>query len=312
MSQTRQNGPEHAYAGAAQRSAPALLKARAKARTKERAEREFRLGATLKRLGKLNDESLGRIEELQRRTNAPFAHIASSLGLLTREDVETAIGVQNGFIREGDGEGRLPQNAVIVRRPKSKEAEQFRAMRTRLLTSSGAEKLNLFAIAGGKSARASDHVAVNLAASFAQLGRNVLLVDADLRATRLARNFGLEAGPGLRETLAGETDIRKAIRPTVVSNLSVLTSGALSPSGHELLSHNTLGLTFEYLRCAFDIVIVMTAPFGPVADAQFVWAAAGGAFIVTRRNHDRMDDLKALNAALRQVEASVIGAALAG
>jgi len=304
MRQARRKLLDHAQAGAMRRPSGADMQARL--------EREFRLGATLKRLGKLNDESLEQIEELQRRTNAPFARVASKLGLLTREDVETAIGVQNGFIREGEGEGRLPPNAVIVRRPKSKEAEQFRAMRTRLLTSKDAEKLNLFAIASSKTARAADHVAINMAASFAQLGRNVLLVDADLRSTRLARAFAMSSGPGLRETLAGEIDIRKAIRPTVVSNLSVLTSGERDPSGHELLSHNTLGLTFDYLRCAFDIVIVMTAPAGIVADAQFVWAAAGGAFIVTRRNDDRIDDLKALNAALRQVDAPVIGAALAG
>ncbi len=304
MMQARRKQQNQMQAGALRRLAPADAQARL--------EREFRLGATLKRLGKLNDEALERIEELQRRTNAPFAHAASRLGLLTREDVETAIGVQNGFIREGEGEGRLPQSAVIVRRPKSKEAEQFRAMRTRLLTSKDADKLNLFAIAANASARAADHVALNMAASFAQLGRNVLLVDADLRSTRLARAFAMPAGPGLRETLAGEVDIRKAIRPTIVSNLSVLTSGALDPSGHELLSHDTLRLTFEYLRCAFDIVIVMTAPAGPVADAQFVWAAAGGAFIVVRRDRDRLAELKALNDALRQVDATIVGAALTG
>lgn len=304
MMQARRKQQNQMQAGALRRLAPADAQARL--------EREFRLGATLKRLGKLNDEALERIEELQRRTNAPFAHAASRLGLLTREDVETAIGVQNGFIREGEGEGRLPQSAVIVRRPKSKEAEQFRAMRTRLLTSKDADKLNLFAIAANGAARAADHVALNMAASFAQLGRNVLLVDADLRSTRLARAFAMPAGPGLRETLAGEVDIRKAIRPTIVSNLSVLTSGALDPSGHELLSHDTLRLTFEYLRCAFDIVIVMTAPAGPVADAQFVWAAAGGAFIVVRRDRDRLAELKALNDALRQVDATIVGAALTG
>ncbi|HNR78036.1 MAG TPA: hypothetical protein PKM48_12960, partial [Parvularculaceae bacterium] len=66
------------------------------------------------------------------------------------------------------------------------------------------------------------------------------------------------------------------------------------------------------LRCAFDIVVVMTAPAGPVADAQFVWAAAGGAFIVVRRDRDRLAELKALNDALRQVDATIVGAALTG
>jgi len=277
-----------------------------------RAERERRLGATLVRLGKLNDEAMARIAEIQRQTNAPFAAAASRLGLLTKDDVETAIGVQNGFIRESEGEGRLPANAVIVRRPASKEAEQFRVLRTRLLTSKETEKLGLFAIAANGTSREADHIALNMAASLAQLGKRVLLVDADLRSTRLSSRFAVEAGPGLRETLIGECDIRQAIKPTIIANLSILTAGAPTPNGHELLSGPTLPLTLEYLKCAFDIVIVMTAPFGNVVDAQSVWAAAEKVFVVTRRNRDRLADLKCLNAALRQVDASIIGAALAG
>lgn len=277
-----------------------------------RHEREARLGATLVRLGKLNDEAMAKIQELQRQTNEPFAKAASKLGFLTKEDVETAIGVQNGFIREREGEGRLPSTAVIIRRPNSREAEQFRALRTRLLTSKDGDKLNLFAIAANASRKEADHVAINMAASFAQIGKRVLIVDADLRSARLASHFGVAAGAGLRETLAAECDIRDAVRQTIIPNLSLLTSGMAAPSAHELLSGATLGLTFDYLRCAYDIVVIMSAPFGLVADAQFVWAAAKGVFIVTRRNRDRIAELKALNTALRQVDASIIGAALAG
>lgn len=290
----------------ANRPSRTMRSADAEART----ERDHKLGATLIRLGKLNDESIARIAELQRQTNAPFAKAASKLGLVTKEDVATAIGVQNGFIREGEGEGRLPANAVIIRRPGSREAEQFRALRTRLLTSKEADKLNLFAIAANGSSREADHVAINLAASFAQLGRRVLIVDADLRSTRLSSHFGVAAGPGLRETLGAECDIRQAAKHTIIANLSILTAGAVRANGHELLSGETLRLTFGYLRCAYDNVIVMTAPFGPVADAQFAWSAAGGVFVVTRRNCDRLAELKSLNAGLRQVDAAIVGAAL--
>ncbi len=282
------------------------------AEAEARAERDRRLSATLLRLGKLNEEALGRIAEIQRQTNAPFARTAKKLGLLTKEDFETAVGVQNGFLREGEGDGRLPADLAIVRKSGSREAEQFRAMRTRLLTSKESEKLNLFAIASSDSCREADHVALNMAASFAQLGKRVLIVDADLRSSRLASRFAVPPAPGLKETLAGECDIRKAVRPTVIANLSVLTAGAASATSHELLAGETLRLTFEYLRCAFDVVIIMTAPFGPVADAQFVWAAAGNVFVVMRRHLDRKAESNALHAAIRQVEADMFGAVLAG
>lgn len=282
------------------------------AAAEKKREREAILRDTLVRLGRLNDEAVERIEVLQRELNAPFARAASRLGLLTRDDIETAIGVQNGFIREGEGEGRVPANLVIVRRPQSPEAEQFRALRTRLLTSREGEAIGLFAIAAHGAHDGADHIGLNMAASFAQIKKRVLILDADLRAVRLSRAFAIDPGPGLRETLLGECDIRNAVRPTIVRNLSVLTAGASDRDGHELLASEALRLTLEYLRCAFDIVIVMTAPYGPVADAQFVWAAAEKAFVVSRRHHDRLPELKELNAAIRHAGAGVIGAALAG
>lgn len=294
------------------RAAAARRPERAKAHPRSRIEQDARLGATLMRLGKLNEEALSKITELQRSTNAPFARAASRLGFITKDDVETALGVQNGLIRENEGEGRAPADAVVVRRPRCREAEQFRALRTRLLTSKEADRLNLFSIASVGGAAEADHVTINMAAAFAQLGKRVILVDADLRACRLASRFGMPPAPGMIETLGGGCDIRNAIRQTVIANLSVITSGAANPTAHELLSGNTLPLIFEYLKCAYDIVIVTTAPYGLIADAQFTWAATGSVFVVTRRNEDRLPELATLNGALRQVDAAIIGAALAG
>ena len=276
------------------------------------AERERRLSATLLRLGKLNQEALDRISAMQRQTHAPFAKTAAKLGLLTREDLETAIGVQNGYLREHEGEGRLPPEAVIIRRPASKEAEQFRALRTRLLTSKDSEKLNLFAVTANRTSREADHVTINLAASLAQVGKRVIIVDADLRGRRLASRFGVSSEPGLKESLDGACDIRKAIRPTIIANLSILTAGEPADGGAEVLIGDTLRLTLDYLRCAYDVVIVMATPFGEIADAQFVWSAAGAVLVVTRRHQDRGPEIKALDSAIRQVGAEVFAAVLAG
>lgn len=298
---------------AARRTTPApAARVASFAGAQARLERDRRLSATLVKLGRLNEEALERIDEIQRRTNAPFAKAASKLGLITKEDVATALAAQNGFLRESEGEGRLPANLVIVRRPRSREAEQFRALRTRLITATPAERLNLFAIAASGGTAEADHVALNMAASFAQIGKRVLIVDGDVRGARLEKRFGMAGGAGLKETLIGAADIRKVIRPTIIANLSVLTAGAGAPDSGEVLSADTLKLTFDYLRCAFDVVIVLSAPFGDVADAQFVWSAAGQVFIVARRNADRLADLATLHAALRQVDADIIGAALAG
>jgi receptor protein-tyrosine kinase len=275
------------------------------------AARDARLADALFRLGRLNAEAIARVKSAQQRTNASFARAASALGLLTRDDLAAALGVLNGFVRERGGDGAIPPSLVAVRRPRSAEAEQFRALRARLLTGKEADRAGLFAIAS-TGAREADYVAVNLAAACAQFGRRVLLVDADLRATRLAAQFGLEAAPGLAEILRGEADLARAVRTSVVANLSVLTSGAPAPRAHDHLAAETLRAQFDACRRNFDIVMAVAAPFGVVLDAQFVWAATRSVFVVSRRHVDRLDGLAAMGAALRQVGADAIGAALVG
>lgn len=273
--------------------------------------REERIGAILLRIGRIDEAGLGRIVELQRRTNAPFARAARHLGLLSRDDIQTAIGVEQGIVAPDAGEGRLPPGLIVARRPSSPGAEAFRALRTRLVTGRDAERLNLFSIASIASAREVDHVAANLAAAFAQIKKRTLIVDADLRGSRLSRLFSLPKGPGLAEALRGDADLRDAIRPTIVANLSALTSGDVDASAHELLAGPLLDPTLAWMRAAYDVVILTTTRFGPRADAQFVWRSTGSAFIVSRRHEDRLPELRALNAALRQVDAVAFGAALA-
>ncbi|MEZ5897362.1 MAG: CpsD/CapB family tyrosine-protein kinase [Parvularculaceae bacterium] len=277
-----------------------------------RAERDQRLGATLVRMGKLDGEAINRIVEAQRRMKAPFASAASRLGLVSKEDLHTALGVQHGFLRIDETEGKLPKAMLTVRRPASPEAAQFRAMRARMLTSKNRDDVKAFAIASNTTSRESDYVALNLAASFAQLKKRVLLVDTDMRAPRLARYFSMPAGPGLRDVLGAGIDIRNAIRASIVSNLSVLTAGEGAGDADDLLAGDLLRLSVEYLRCAYDNVIYLTTPFGASTDAQFVWSTVGNVMVVTRRNEDRMAQLKSLHGALRQVDANIIGAALAG
>ncbi len=277
-----------------------------------RAERDQHLGATLVRMGKLDGEAINRIVEAQRRMKAPFASAASRLGLVSKEDLHTALGVQHGFLRIDEAEGKLPKAMLTVRRPASPEAAQFRAMRARMLTSKNRDDIKAFAIASNATSREADYVALNLAASFAQLKKRVLLVDTDMRAPRLARYFSMPPGPGLRDVLGAGVDIRNAVRTSIVSNLSVLMAGDGAGDADELLAGDLLRLAVEYLRCAYDSVIFLTTPFGKAADAQFVWATVGNVMVVTRRNEDRMAQLKALHGALRQVDAKIIGAALAG
>lgn len=207
-------------------------------------------------------------------------------------------------------ERKMPKALMVARAPASTEAEHFRALRAQLLTAKGGEPVRLFAIASHASGDAADYVAMNLAASFAQLNRRTLIVDADVRAGRLAARFGLGEAPGLCHVLAGEIDFEAACQPSVIDDLVLLPSGGGGPGAEELLADGGMPEALAMARASFDNVIVLAAPYGPTADGHYVWAAARSVLVVARRHHDRLEELRRLNIALRHVGAEVIGATL--
>ena len=78
-------------------------------------------------------------------------------------------------------------------------------------------------------------ISLNLACSLAQLGRRVVLIDADMRRPDCARQLGVESGKGLSEYLQGMAELDEAIKPTAVPGLSLLSSGASTRAAADLL-----------------------------------------------------------------------------
>jgi len=280
------------------------------ATTREHASRARRLGDTLGRMGRLKPAAIDRIVEQQKRTSGQFGAVARQLGLLTQDDVNTALALQHGFLRNDLGAVTVPEGLVVVRRPASPQAEEFRLMRTRLLTTRKQKQLQLFSMVSCGTTRHADYAAINLAASFAQLQKRTLLIDSDLRGKRTQKIFALPEGPGLCDVLSGKNSFAEAHSETVVRNLSVLTSGGPAHCPQELLAGDKFKRFLREIKTQFDHVIVLSSPFGKIADGQFAWTGAKSVFVVVRRDHDRLKELKQLTIILRQLRTDIIGAAL--
>lgn len=113
----------------------------------------------------------------------------------------------------------------------------------------------------GKSLTASE-----LAHSYARAGRQVALVNADMR--RPSSLMPTEsAGPGLAEVLSGSVSVSDALRPTKTANLSILNGGNAEQNPIDLISQPRLADTFQSLREAADVVIIDSPPAAVVADA---------------------------------------------
>jgi polysaccharide biosynthesis transport protein len=164
----------------------------------------------------------------------------------------------------------LPQT-----KPRHSISEAYRSLRTALLLSS-AQQLRVIALTSAQSGEGKTATAANLAVVMAQLGRQVLLIDADLRKPRMHRVFHLSNREGLVHCLTSGEPLEELIRPTGVNGLFLLPSGTIPPNPSELLASDRMRDLLEVAKRRFDMVIVDTPPLLAVTDASVLGSMVDG------------------------------------
>lgn len=152
--------------------------------------------------------------------------------------------------------------------------------------------------------------ACNLALTLALSGRNVILVDADLRRSQVATYLGLPSGVGLTNVLVGSATLEEATQPWAHNLFSVLTSGLIPPNPSEMLGSSRMRDLVARLRAEYDDVIIDAAPVLPVADATVAAAACDGVVMVARHGKTRRDQLQQAVATIRTTETPILGVVL--
>jgi len=130
-------------------------------------------------------------------------------------------------------------------------------------------------------------ISLNLACSLAQLGRRVVLIDADMRRPDCARQLGVEPGKGLSEYLQGEAELDEAVRPTAVPGLSLLASGASTRAAADLLYSPRLAIALRELGERYDHVVIDSPPSLGLSDARTIGRMVEGVVLVVSDKTDR-------------------------
>lgn len=164
--------------------------------------------------------------------------------------------------------------------PRSAFAEAYRSLRTALEFSTSSGVPRLLTVTSATTGEGKSTTAVSVAIQFAQAGRKVLLVDADLRKPSLHRIFGLDNSFGLTNLLAGEQVVPAAIaKPTHIPNLFVVPSGPLPPNPAELLSSSKMLGLLVLAAEKFDQVLVDSPPVMGLADALILGNLCDGTLL---------------------------------
>lgn len=187
-------------------------------------------------------------------------------------------------------------------------AEGFRRLRTCLQFVDVDRPPKVIAVTSPLSGEGKTSVAINLAATLAETGASVCLVDTDLRRPSTARTLGLIRDAGLTTALIGRAEVGQLLQSA--GSFSVLTSGAVPPNPTELLGTAQLRTVLRGLAEKFDHVVVDTAPVLPVADAAVIASEVDGYLLVVRASRTSRDQVAEALRALRHVGASVVGTVL--
>jgi protein-tyrosine kinase len=163
--------------------------------------------------------------------------------------------------------------------------EEFRTLRSRLYQLREKMPLKKLLVSSSLPKEGKSFVAANLAQVMVkQHGRRVLLIDADLRGSKLHHTLGTASSPGLCEYLLGEGDEFSIMQRGPMENLFFISAGKQVPSPAELVANGRLKFLLNRVETLFDWIIIDSPPAVPVSDASLLANFCDGVILVVRSN----------------------------
>ena len=170
--------------------------------------------------------------------------------------------------------------------------EGYKIARTNLVFSLTAQNNNSVAITSWSKGEGKSTATVNLAISFAKMGKRVLLIDTDLRRPNLHNLLKLKNENGVTDVIAQLSDFDDVVHRDVISCLDVLTSGPIPPNPSELLASSAFSDMVKRAKEDYDYVIMDTPPLGVVADTLLLKDFIGGYVLVVRERITTHGDIE--------------------
>jgi capsular exopolysaccharide synthesis family protein len=171
------------------------------------------------------------------------------------------------------------KNRAALAAPDSAAAEHFRQLLQRIDAAGAIRPVRVVAVTSSARGEGRTTIAANLALTAARDGREVALVECDVRRPSLAQLLELAPRAGLAEVVQGQAELGQALCRS--GTLSVLAAGDARDPGAVLRSPR-LATTIEALRASFSLVILDAPPALAFADAGRLAAAADGVLLVAR------------------------------
>ena len=271
-------------------------------------DNKLNIGSILVSGARLKPTDIEKVLKFQQQNNVRFGEAAKALNLIAEFDIEWALAIQFGYPLLSPNDDSLDKSLVMAYQPHGPDAEPFRNLREHLDLHWFTENKSLMVV-GQTAQDASVYTAGNLAIAFAQLGKSVLLIDADFFNAQLHSLFKIGNQFGLSDLIAGRSEVTVLKQIDSIGNLFLLTSGAKPPNTAELISRG-LKKVVETLAQRFDIIIVSASPNEAGIEAKLTAKAVGGAIFVLEKHETRLNDIRNMKDNFLEVGCECLGVLL--
>lgn len=220
--------------------------------------------------------------------------------------------------------GKIPvnlnKNHEIVTRENAKSyvTECINTIRTNILYMNSVKNAKTILVTSCRAQEGKSWTSANIAASFAETNKKVLLIDADLRKGRANKIFNIEKAEGLSNFLyfmTGETKkdlelAKKYIKETEVPGLHILTNGNIPPNPAELLESSNMLTLLAMLKKIYDVIIIDSPPSLLVTDSVILSTIADSTILVVNSESTKISELVKVKKSIEMVGGNLIGAIL--
>lgn len=209
------------------------------------------------------------------------------------------------------GDGSRKNELIVLGEPKSNISEALRNIRTNIIfASSGLDKKSIL-ITSAVPGEGKTLICSNLAIVMAQMGKKVLLIDADMRKPRIHKLFNLEKDFGITDLLVGNRVKKKTIfEDSPLKNLKIITSGTVPPNPSELLGSQRMKTLIAKMKERFDIILFDSPPVVSVTDPAVLSTIVDGVVLVAKAGATGKDVVQKSLDQLSEVGVKVLGVVL--
>ncbi|WP_129689734.1 CpsD/CapB family tyrosine-protein kinase [Gottfriedia acidiceleris] len=173
-------------------------------------------------------------------------------------------------------------NLVTATYKNSKISEEYRTLRTNFLTSMEMQENQALIVTSPSQGEGKSTTVANFAISLAQLGKKVLLIDANLRRPTLHISFNTSNFVGLSSVLLGKTIFEEVVVETEVSGLNLLPCGPVPYSPADILGLATLKNLINKATEEYDVVLIDTPPALEYADTKIIASNCDGLILIAQ------------------------------